>query len=136
MKRRFLALACVWGAAGWVSSTSGATTSDATCPSHDMVTSAQLTTSGGTASVSFTVAAGCKDVQLSLVELQGARRRVQRGDGEPAGALPPVTGTFPAGSNTVSVAMPNCYYQVDFVYGTAIEHLTATRPVATRSRAG
>ena len=126
MKRRFLAFACVLGAAGWVASTGfSAGTAGATCPSQGMVTSSSpISVSGGMASVSFTVAEGCKDVQLSLVSYQAPGPAYSEETSSQQVRYQSATTPFSAGSWTMSVAVPNCYFQVDFVYGESIEHLS------------
>lgn len=96
----------------------------ATCPSQGMVqANGPITIANGVATVRFTVASGCKDIQLSLVSYKAASATFSEQTAGQQQLYDARTGIFSAGTYTLTVAVPNCYYQVDFVYGMPIEHL-------------
>jgi hypothetical protein len=94
-----------------------------TCPSSGMVKSGPIAVSGATASVTFTVAAGCQNIQLSLVSYKAPSATFDEQTADQQQLFDSKTQTFSAGQYTLSVAMPGCYFQVDFVYGTPITKL-------------
>lgn len=96
-----------------------------TCPSQNKVTldNGGVTIAGGVATVHFTVAAGCSGVQLSLVSYQAPSSTYNEQTASEQVLYRSATDTFDSGSYTLSVAVPSCYYQVDFVYGTPIQQL-------------
>jgi len=105
----------------------GAGTAEAvTCPSgmarlssHSAISGASQ---GGTASVNFTVAAGC-NVQLSLVSYKAPSAAFSATTANQQVIFDTATGTFAAGAHSLSVDMPNCFFQVDFVFGSPITTL-------------
>jgi hypothetical protein len=78
---------------------------------------------GATATVSFTIAEGCDAVEISLVSYQAPSAAFDEQTASQQKLFATDTGTFSAGEHTLTVALPNCYYQTDFVYGKAIEQL-------------
>jgi hypothetical protein len=87
-----------------------------------MVSSGPIAVSNGRGSVQFTVAQGC-NVELSLVSYKAPGPTFDESTASQQQLYDSVDMTLPAGSYTWSVAVPSCYYQVDFVYGKPIEHL-------------
>jgi hypothetical protein len=94
-----------------------------TCPSTGMVAPGPIAIAGATATVSFTVAAGCKDIQLSLVSYKAPSATFDEQTADQQVLFDSKTATYGAGTYALTVAMPGCYYQVDFVYGTPITKL-------------
>jgi hypothetical protein len=97
-----------------------------TCPSgmaqltsHSAISGASQ---GGTASVNFTVAAGC-NVQLSLVSYKAPSAAFSASTADQQVIFDTATGTFAAGAHSLSVDMPNCLFQVDFIFGSPITTL-------------
>lgn len=104
----------------------GANSAEAvTCPSG----AAQLSSGGsigasqgGTASVNFTVAAGC-NVQLSLVSYKAPSAGFDASTASQQVLFDSSTATLAAGAHTLSVSVPNCFFQVDFVFGAPLATL-------------
>lgn len=96
-----------------------------TCPSQAKVVleNGGVTIAGGFATANFTVAAGCSGVQLSLVSYTAPSGTYSDETASQQVLFDSTTSTFGAGSYTLSVKVPSCFFQVDFVYGTPIEHL-------------
>ena len=96
----------------------------ATCPSQGMVqANGPITIAGGVATVAFTVANGCKDIQLSLVSYKAPSAQFSEQTADQQQLYDSKTGTYSAGTFSLAVNVPSCYYQIDFVYGTPIAHL-------------
>jgi hypothetical protein len=113
----------VLGAAGAYTSVARATPSRASdCSSSDAV-SGSISVSGGTATGSFTVAAGCSGVEVSLVSYQAPRGSFDESIADRQVRYREVTESFDAGRHTLAVDVPDCYFQVDLVTGAPIEKL-------------
>lgn len=128
MRRVFVVLALVTLLAGAVAGTSVADSSQPACPSTGKVTAGQFTVSGGTASIPITVAAGCTNVQVSLVayEAPGPNWDANTASQQvmyPGSVTPNGAEGLSAGTYTLSVPVPPCYFQVDLVYGMPIAQL-------------
>lgn len=96
----------------------------AICPSQGMAqANGPITIANGVATVSFTIANGCKDIQLSLVSYKAPGPQYSEQTADQQQLYDSKTGTYSSGSYTLAVNVPNCYYQIDFVYGTPIAHL-------------
>jgi hypothetical protein len=96
------------------------------CPSadKDKVTMTQpITLANGSASVKFKIAAGCKDIELSLVSYKAPGPTFDEQTADQQTVFDYKTQTFSAGDYTLSVLVPDCYYQIDFVRGTVITKL-------------
>jgi hypothetical protein len=123
-----LLLALSFGGGTAAAATTGATSAQQTlaCPSG----MAQLSTwgaiqgasQGGTASVDFTVAADC-NVQLSLVSYQAPAATFSEDTASQQTIFDTATATLAAGAHTLSVDVPNCFFQVDFILGSPIATL-------------
>lgn len=108
--------------------TGGTTTCEAppTCPTQNAVT---VDTNGfkvanGQATVSFHVAAGCSNVQLSLVSYSAPGPTFSQSTASQQVLFKSVTPPpFNSGGFSMTVAVPSCFFQVDFVRGTPIEQL-------------
>ena len=94
-----------------------------TCPSSGMVKSGPIVVSGATASVNFTVAAGCQNIELSLVSYKAPSATFDEQTADQQQLFDSKTQTYSAGQYSLTVAFPGCYFQVDFVYGTPITKL-------------
>ena len=80
------------------------------------------TQQGDMVTVTFTVAAGMSD-QLTLVSYIAPGSSFDSSTAYEQQIYDEATGTFGPGTHTLSVLLPNCYYQVDFVCGAAINEL-------------
>lgn len=120
--RHLVVLTLVVGAAAWAAAGGSAHVSTA-CGANSGVTITQApTVSGGVATVGFSVASGC-DVQLSLVSYTAPSGTYSDATASQQVLFHATTDTFSSGSHTLSVQVPSCFFQLDFVYGTPIEHL-------------
>ncbi len=77
---------------------------------------------GGTATANFTVAAGCT-VQLSLVSYKAPSASFSASTASQQVLFDSDTQTLTAGVHSLSVSVPNCFFQVDFVFGSPIATL-------------
>lgn len=94
------------------------------CPTSGMVlANGPITTTGGVATVEFTVAAGCKDIELSLVSYKAPSGQFDAATASQQVLFDSKTGLFSAGVYSLTVNLPSCFYQADFVFGKPIEHL-------------
>lgn len=75
---------------------------------------------GDTVFVHFTVAAGCKNIELSFVSYNTTEATFTRENATKQTVFSQMTGTFNEGDSSMKVVVPNCYYQVDFVRGKVI----------------
>ena len=73
------------------------------------------------ATVQFTVAPGCENTELSLVSYQAPSDTFDQTTASQQVLYKVATPAV--GATTLSVEIPACFFQVDFVYGAAIEHL-------------
>jgi hypothetical protein len=95
-----------------------------TCPqSPATLAPGGITIAGGMATVTFTVAEGCSNVELSLVSYSAPSGTFNEQTASQQVLYRSDTNTFDAGVHTLTVAVPSCYYQVDFVYGAPIQQL-------------
>jgi Prealbumin-like fold domain len=65
--------------------------------------------------VFFEIAEGCEDIELSLDSNTASGPTFETSI--PQGDFDSDTGLFDAGNNTMEVNVPDCFYQVDFVFG-------------------
>ncbi len=79
--------------------------------------------SGDTVTVNFKIAASCKDVELSLVSYKATSATFTKETGAQQTLFKKDTGKWDAGDHTMTVTVPDCYFQVDFVRGAVIEKL-------------
>jgi hypothetical protein len=124
-RRLLLALASTLVAAFGLVSSAGSTngTNTTTCPgTYKEVTWSDLSVRGDRAKVVFDVATGCRNVELTLVSYKapGPTFDVNTADQQRVHEFK--TQLFSEGKgHTLEVSIPNCYFQVDFVYGKHIE---------------
>ena len=87
------------------------------------VTDSDLSLNSAThrAHVTFTVAAGCKDIKLTLVSYKAPGPTFDVNTADQQTVFDYKTQLFSAGTWEMDIAYPDCYYQVDFVYGERIE---------------
>ena len=71
--------------------------------------------------MTFTVAAGCKDIKLTLVSYKAPGPTFDVNTADQQIVFDYKTQLFSAGTWHLDVAYPDCYFQVDFVYGERIE---------------
>jgi hypothetical protein len=76
---------------------------------------------GNRAKVDFTVAAGCKDIKLTLVSYKAPGPTFDVNTADKQTVFDYKTQLFSGGTYSLDVAYPDCYFQVDFVYGERIE---------------
>jgi len=76
----------------------------------------------------FTIAAGCPDLKLSLVSYKAVTSTVNLETVVSQTVFMSDTNTFGPGSHNLTITVPPCYYQVDFVTGDVI---TQFGPIAT-----
>lgn len=90
------------------------------CPDSEGIWLSSLTAmQGGAATVSFKVEEECSGVLLTLASYKAKQPHFDAKTKQPL--YRHVTRRFEAGRHTVSVPVPDCYYQADFVYGEAIK---------------
>ena len=106
--------------------TSGCAPPPPQCPSAanaQLTSSSNIDIANGTATVSFTIAAGCANIKLSLVSYKAPGPTFDANTADQQTVHDSKTVLLGAGNHTLNVAVPNCYYQVDFVYGDVIAKL-------------
>jgi SdrD B-like domain len=81
------------------------------------------TNQGDLVQVQFTVAAGVSNLRLSLVSYTAPGASFDANTASQQQIFELANGTFSTGTYTLTVTLPNSYYQVDFVAGEAIDHL-------------
>ncbi len=81
------------------------------------------TAQGDLVSVTFTIPAGASPDQVSLVSYTAPGSSFDATTANKQQIFDLATGTFGPGTYTLTVCIPNCYYQVDFVCGAAINQL-------------
>ena len=84
------------------------------------------TQQGDTVTVTFTVPAGMMNDQLSLVSYIAPGSSFDSSTAYQQQIFDVATGVFTPGTYTLTVLIPNCYYQIDFVCGQAINVLGPT----------
>lgn len=96
-----------------------------TCPAGDAaMTQHDLDVADGHGTAVFTIAAGCADLPLSLASYDNQGKLVDSD-----------TGSFGAGEHELTVDVPACGYEVDFVRGTVLPQLgTGANPYAKEGR--
>jgi hypothetical protein len=124
-RRLLLALASTLVAVFGLASAAESTNSPNTvCPgTYKEVTASELSVSGDRAKVVFDVAAGCKDVELTLVSYEAPGPTFDPNTADQQRVHDYKTQLFSAGTgHTMEISFrSNCYFQIDFVYGTHIE---------------
>ncbi|HWY86722.1 MAG TPA: SdrD B-like domain-containing protein [Gemmataceae bacterium] len=80
------------------------------------------TLQGDTVTVTFTVPPGMND-QLTLVSYYAPGSSFSNSTANQQAIYQQATGIFTPGVHTLTVQIPNCFYQIDFVCGTAISQL-------------
>lgn len=124
-RRLLLALASTLVAASWLASvgqsTGGSTTT--TCPgTYKEVSWSDLSIRGDRAKIVFDVEPGCKDVELTLVSYKAPGPTFDVNTAPQQTVHEYKTQLFSEGRGySMEVSIPNCYFQVDFVYGKHIE---------------
>ncbi|MGD0389906.1 MAG: SpaA isopeptide-forming pilin-related protein, partial [Tepidisphaeraceae bacterium] len=81
------------------------------------------TAQGETVTVTFTVPSGSAAMQYTLVSYNAPDSYFNASDASEQTIYQEATGTFGPGTHTLTVTLPNNYYQVDFVCGAAITQL-------------
>jgi hypothetical protein len=76
---------------------------------------------GDTVKVDFEVAEGCEDVELSLVAYDAPDDEFTKENATQQVLFDSATGKFDAGKHSLEVTLPDCFFQVDFVFGAPIE---------------
>ncbi|MDQ6859247.1 MAG: LPXTG cell wall anchor domain-containing protein [Chloroflexota bacterium] len=109
---------CTTGGTGTVAGSQCSGTAAMT--SHTAITGAAQ---GGTASVTFTMSNGCTGKELSLVSYSAPSATFSRDTAGQQVVFDSKTGMYTNGTFTLSVNVPSCFYQVDFVWGAVIAHL-------------
>ncbi len=99
-----------------------------TCTTGSTTTVTNLrgsTTQGEEVTVTFTVTPGMTD-QLTLISYTAPSATFSSNTAYQQVIYDEATGTFAPGTHTLTVLIPNCYYQIDFVCGPAITPLGPT----------
>ncbi len=78
---------------------------------------------GDTVKVDFTVADGCKDVQLSLASYDAPDGVFSKDTAVKQVLFDSKTGKVGAGKGSLKIVLPDCFYQVDFVRGEVLTKL-------------
>jgi hypothetical protein len=120
--RHVLVLALVVGVAGWAATLASAKTASSCSTTKPVTVTQGLAVAAGSATVGFTVAHGCS-VQVSLVSYMAPGSTFDEQTASQQVLYKSVTETLSEGSYTLTVAVPSCYHQIDFVYGTPIHQL-------------
>ena len=132
MKKLLITLAPLAAAASLLGvPVASADTAPASCPTdvHALLSGAQLNVNvGGTSSATFTIPAGCT-VKVSLVSYTASAPEFTWDNAVDEVVYDRVTENLGAGTHTLSVKTPDCYYQLDLVQG---EVITAFGPYATQ----
>jgi Matrixin/Prealbumin-like fold domain len=81
------------------------------------------TAQGNLVSVTFTIPSGASPDQVSLVSYTAPGSSFDSTTAYQQQIFDLATGTFGPGTYTLTVLIPNCYYQIDFVCGAAIDQL-------------
>ena len=97
-------------------------TGTSTC-SISAITNASLSVSGNAAQATFTVRSDCDAVEVSLVSYTMPGPAFDENTADQQALSASTTVTVGAGSHTLSLAVPNCFYQVDFVVGQPLQTL-------------
>src|SRR5262245_57137586 len=87
------------------------------------IAGAKIEKSGGTATVLFNVESGCQGVEVSWVSSTSTHPTWDESWALEEKVFDSVTQTFPEGHQSLTVKMPDCYYELDFVYGKPIPQL-------------
>ncbi|HZT92420.1 MAG TPA: hypothetical protein VFA05_10315 [Gaiellaceae bacterium] len=122
MKRGFVVAVLVAALASVTAGTAVAA-DPATCPSSGQATGGQFTFANGMASVPVTIAAGCTDVKVSLVSYEAPGPSWDPNTASQQVKYDFQTQLLSAGTTTLTVRVPDCYFQLDLVYGDPIDHL-------------
>ncbi|MGH2471046.1 MAG: hypothetical protein ACRDG6_01385 [Candidatus Limnocylindria bacterium] len=77
---------------------------------------------GRTVWIDFTIADGC-NVELSLVSYKAPSDTFSADTASQQVLFDSATGTFAAGDHILSVDLPNCFFQLDFVFGAPLATL-------------
>lgn len=120
--RHLIVLALIMGVAGWAATLASAQTETSCAPKTGVTGTGGPAVKDGSATVSFTVADGC-DVTLSLVSYTAPGPTFSQATADQQVLFKSVTQEFTAGSHSLNVDVPNCYFQVDFVYGSPLPTL-------------
>lgn len=102
-------------------------------PGTASLTDAHLSEGSGTITATFTVASGCDGTTVSLATYSMIAK--------PASPFPQtlydsVTQTLDAGSYTLTVHLPSCYWQADLVTGSVLPYIDADHRYLERVAAG
>ena len=85
--------------------------------------------SGDTVEATFTVPANCS-MQLSLASYAATLPYFTTASAPQQELFQSQTGTFSGGVHSLSVAVPTCMYQVDFVHGAVLSSFGPDSPAA------
>ena len=89
-------------------------------PGEASLTDAHLSESSGTITATFTVASGCDGTTVSLATYL---MLAAPGSQLPQTLYDSVTQTLDAGSHTLTVHIPSCYWQADLVTGSVLPYI-------------
>ena len=115
-----------FGSAGYARGTTQAATTTTvaggSCESG-VANSARITVDAGSATVAFTVPDGCTGVAVSLVSYTATAANFDPAAAEQQVLFRASSVTAPAGAQTLTVALPPCFFQADFVFGAPLQTL-------------
>lgn len=112
-----------FGSAGYATRSASADTTPATTSScvQDVSPVGGFVVAGGVATINFTVGSGCAD--LSFVSYTMPSATYSAAEASQQVLFDSTSATFQTGPGTMTVNVPNCFFQLDFVYGAPIRQL-------------
>ena len=123
-KQKVFWVECGGSTSGGSNNGGGGNNGGQTCTGTASMTthSTLIATVGGVSTVTFTMSNGCVGKEVSLVSYTAPSATFTRETASEQNVFASQTGTFNNGNFTLSVNVPSCYYQVDFVFGGVIQH--------------
>jgi hypothetical protein len=81
--------------------------------------------SGSTVKVTWSFASGTTPTRVSLVSYQAPAASFSTENASMQTVYDSATGVYNAGMHSMTITVPNCYFQIDFVYGCIIDNFSA-----------
>jgi hypothetical protein len=114
-----------FGSVGYARGTTPAATTTVASGSCEsgIASSARISVDAGSAAVAFTVPDGCTGVAVSLVSYTATAPNFDPASAQQQVLFRASSVTAPAGAQALTVALPPCFFQVDFVFGAPLQTL-------------